>query len=496
VTDPILRLDPVRVSVEPGGQATLTLTVTNPGTIVEGYAVDVVSTIPVPWVEVTPSSLSVYPQQDATAVISFSPPSGPGAPGGSLPFGVRVWSEVEGGGSAVAEGDLDIGSVSGLQAKLTPIASTGRWSGRHTLKVTNWGNAPARLRLVPEDPDQALGFLISPDVVDVPLGGEAVARVKVRTRHPTLRGAAQRLPFQIAGEPDAPPGAAGPALPGSSAGRPVVDGAFNQKPILSRLVVAVAGLVLLALVAGLVYLLTRDDPPGGEEQVQQPDPPTGFEADPSVPGIVTLSWDLVADVEKYKLLMTAPVTDEAEIDSVVVGDRRESTIEVEAAAEFCYQLIAVREPAPDSEASEEKCVQTELPESQESVPTEDASIKPIPPTPSPTDEETPTDGETVSADPLRYIEVLQFFSEETAAEAARAAVADLGFDAKVLLSSEWVLTPETRFPGYVVYVDGETADEAKAACKEVEAAAPTLVPFGCVSPKTAEPKDGTPTPTS
>ena len=174
-----------------------TLTVTNPGTIVEGYSVDVVSTIPMPWVQVNPSTLSVYPQQEATAVIVFSPPSGSGAPSGTLPFGVRVWSEVEGGGSAVAEGDLDIGSVAGLQAKLTPIASTGRWSGRHTLKVSNWGNAPARLRIMPEDPDQALGFLVSPEVVDVPLGGEAVARIKVRTRHPTLRGAAQRLPFQV-----------------------------------------------------------------------------------------------------------------------------------------------------------------------------------------------------------------------------------------------------------------------------------------------------------
>ena len=276
MTDPILRLEPARLSVEPGGQATLTLTVTNPGTIVEGYSLDVVSTIPMPWVQVNPATLSVYPQQEATAVIVFSPPSGPGAPGGSLPFGVRVWSEVEGGGSAVAEGDLDVGSVAGLQAKLTPIASTGRWSGRHTLKVSNWGNAPARLRITPEDPDQALGFLVAPEVVDVPLGGEAVARIKVRTRHPTLRGAAQRLPFKVACEPDVPGEAAGPVPAASTAGRPVVDGAFNQKPILTRMVVAVAGLVLVAAIAGVAYLLTRPEKAGPEEQAEQPDQPTGL----------------------------------------------------------------------------------------------------------------------------------------------------------------------------------------------------------------------------
>ena len=340
------------------------------------------STIPIPWVEVNPSTLSVYPQQEATTVIVFAPPSGSGAPSGTLPFGVRVWSEVEGGGSAVAEGDLDIGSVAGLQAKLTPIASTGRWSGRHTLTISNWGNSPARLRIVPEDPDQALGFLVSPDVVDVPLGGEAVARLRVRTRHPTLRGAAQRLPFQVVCEPDVGQEPGGPVPHGPTAGRPVVDGAFNQKPILTRWVVVAAGLVLLALIAGLVYLLTRDDEADPEEQAQQPDQPTGLAAVPTE-GIVTLSWDRVADVQDYKLLMTTPVTGESEIDSAPAADdaaRLESRIKVETEDTYCYQLVAVREGAPDSAPSEPPvCVDTVLPATAPEGPTESPSIVPLPP---------------------------------------------------------------------------------------------------------------------
>ena len=163
MTDPILRLEPTRLSVEPGGQATLTLTVTNPGTIVEGYSLDVVSTIPMPWVQVNPADPVGLPAAGGDRRDRVLPAVRAGcARAGRFPFGVRVWSEVEGGGSAVAEGDLDVGSVAGLQAKLTPIASTGRWSGRHTLKVSNWGNAPARLRITPEDPDQALGFLVVP----------------------------------------------------------------------------------------------------------------------------------------------------------------------------------------------------------------------------------------------------------------------------------------------------------------------------------------------
>jgi hypothetical protein len=491
VADAILRLEPTRLSVEPGGQATLTLTVTNPGTIVEGYSVDVVSTVPMPWVQVNPSTLSVYPQQEATAVIAFSPPSGPGAPGGTLPFGVRVWSEVEGGGSAVAEGDLDVGSVAGLQAKLTPLASTGRWSGRHTLRISNWGNAPARLRIAPEDPDQALGFLVSPEVVDVPLGGEVVSRIKVRTRHPTLRGAAQRLPFHVACEPDVETPPTGPEPTMSTAGRPVVDGAFNQKPILTRMVVAAAGLVALALIAGVVYLLTREGDPGPEESVAQPDQPTGLLA-AATPGIVTLTWDRVAGVEDYKLRMTAPTDDEQPIFSAPAdGDpaRMESKIKVETEDDYCYRLVAVREGAADSAASEEACVTTVLPPTAPAGPTESPSIVPVSPPPGDGATDGGTDGGTTaspSADPLPAISVLQFFlvgaSTDPAgdAEAARQALADQGFEAKVMSSDDWTLTPPLAAPSFLLYVDGATAADAKAACDAVAAAVPTSVPDGCI----------------
>ncbi len=500
VADPILRLEPTRLGVEPGGQATLVVTVTNSGTIVEGYSIDVVSTIPMPWVQVNPPTLQVYPQQDATAVIVFSPPAGPGAPGGTLPFGVRVWSEVEGGGSAVAEGDLDVGSVSGLQAKLTPMASSGRWSGRHTLKVSNWGNAPARLRISPEDPDQSLGFLVSPDVLDIPLGGEAVTRLRVRTRHPTLRGTTQRLPFQVACEPDPPPQLVGPRPTGSTPGRPVVDGAFNQKPILTRTVVAVAGLVLLAGAGAAAYLLTR---PGSTPaaQTQQLDAPSGLQA-AVTPGIVTFTWNAAADVDSYKLVQVAPVNNEAPIfDSPVPGNPAllESKIQVQTADDYCYQLIAVKKGAADSAPSDQACVTTTLPVDASSGPTESPSIVPLsPPASSPSSPS--TGSSSASAPPLAFISVLQFFpfgaSSDPAgdAEAARAALADQGVEAKVLSSADWVLTPPLAKQSYLLYVDGATAEAADTACQQVFAAVPTSVPNGCLQPRQAGPKTPTATP--
>ena len=456
MTDPVLRIEPSQVSIQPGGEARIIVTIFNPGTVVEGYVIDVVAAVPLPWAEVQPPTVSVYPQQEATAIVVFSPPSGPGAPGGIFPFGVRARSQIEGGGSAVAEGDLEIGAVSGLQAKLTPLASTGRWSGRHTLQIRNGGNAPARLRLTAESPDQALGFLVSPAVIEVPLGGEATARLKVRTRHPVLRGTPQRLPFQVVCEPDPPSQVVGQHPTMSTPERPVVDGAFNQKPILTRAVVAVAGLVAVAAIAGIAYALLKSDPTTAEE-TKSPDAPTGLVAvaDPETPGFVTLTWDDQAEVDSYVLLQTLPNSDNQPIDPPT----NELRLRVETADEYCYQLEAVREGAANSAPSDPPaCATTTVPperhrsrpdhpRSRSFLPTEGATRRrrrrPRPPRP----RRRPTSVATPSDEPLEFIAPLDFIiiegnpDAEAAAQTARQEFLDQGIPAEVLSSEEFVLDP-------------------------------------------------------
>jgi hypothetical protein len=264
VTDPILRLEPDRVSVAPGSHDVVTLTIHNPGTIVEGYDLDVVGEIPLPWITVTPAFVSVYPQQDATATVMFSPPAGGVAASGTIPFGVRARSQVDATSSAVAEGDVEVAQLLGLQAKLTPVTSTGRWRGRHTISISNWGNSPARLRLVVSDPDEQLGFLVYPETLNIPLGGTATARLKAKTRKPTLRGTPRQLPFEVIAERDPAPPVVGPVSAASTPDRPVLRGFFAQKPILSRGVVGLAaGALVVALVGGAAaYVLSHGSDSG------------------------------------------------------------------------------------------------------------------------------------------------------------------------------------------------------------------------------------------
>src|SRR3954452_6758666 len=126
MADPLLRLDATSVTVQPGGQAQVGVTVTSASDIVEGYSLSVVGAQPSQWAEVVPPTVNVYPGAEATAVVVFSPPSGTGAASGRFPFGVKAASTESADASSVVEGTVELGAVSGLQAKIVPVTSSGR----------------------------------------------------------------------------------------------------------------------------------------------------------------------------------------------------------------------------------------------------------------------------------------------------------------------------------------------------------------------------------
>jgi hypothetical protein len=287
VADPVVRIEPTRLVVEPGGQAPITVTVTNTGQIVEGFRLTVHGAAAA-WSDVVtgqppeegdPDVLRVYPGQESTATVVFTAPPASAGAAGAVAFAVLAQSVVDPSSSAAAEGDLEIGRVDGLTASITPVTSRGRWSGRHTVRISNWGNAPATLRLTASDPDDALGFLVSPDVVELPVGRSAVAAVRVRSRRPFLRGTPVRLPFRVVAEPD-PPGSEPPAPTpvASDPHRPVLDGALDQRPVLTKGTVALGALGALVLAAAGVVAVTAAPPPEEEPRasssVEPPDEPS------------------------------------------------------------------------------------------------------------------------------------------------------------------------------------------------------------------------------
>lgn len=360
MTDPIIRLEQTALTVEPGGQTTTVVTVRNLGSIVEGFRLDALGEDVAEWTSISPPEVQVYPEQEATAVVVFAPPQGTRS--GTFPFAVRAESVVDAEVSALAEGDLEIGRVFGLQSKITPVTSSGRWRGRHFLEITNWGNAPVRLRIAATDPDDRLAFLIGPDTLDLPLGVTAHAQLRVRTLKPFLRGARERLPFQVVAEPDSPaPPVPGPAGLPPGMGNPqrtTMDGAFVQRPVLSRwTVVAAIGAVLV--VGGLTaFALTR-----GSDQ-QQAELVTGPPQTPALTSVtapdatsVALQWERQPNINSYKInqltpdgVTTGALAVDGQLNAYVVKELTPQTA-------YCFQLQAVRGEQV-SGFSEQQCATT------------------------------------------------------------------------------------------------------------------------------------------
>jgi hypothetical protein len=348
VTDPLVTLEPTELSVEPSGQVRAEITVRNPGTVVEGYRIEVLGETadqgPPAWAQVYPPELRVFPKETGTASIVFAPPTASGNAGGKFPFGVRVASTLDSERAAVAEGDLEVGRVFGLQATITPLTSTGRWRGYHVIKYTNWGNTPVRLRLKASDPDERLGFFLRPDEVELPLGGKAEARLTVRTRKPFLRGQQTRLPFEVVGEQDGVPQRQPAHAMLSDPGRPLINGALMQKPIISRGVVMLA-LACVALVIGALLLAFKA--PQKKQTFEQegtPSPPTALTAKTAKNGAVELDWHAAQDVSGYKVLVLQGSTQiaSAKIDDGSQGRFLTTALGLAPATRYCFLMESLR----------------------------------------------------------------------------------------------------------------------------------------------------------
>ena len=247
------------------------------------------------------NEVQVYPEQEATAVVVFSPPAGNTTRSGTFPFAVRAESVVDSSTSAVAEGDLEIGRVFGLQSKITPVTSSGRWRGKHFIEITNWGNAPVRLKLTAADPDDRMAFLIGPELMDLPLGVTGHAQVRVRTLKPFLRGTQVRLPFQLVAEPDPPEVPTGPPSMIPNPRRATLDGAFVQRPILSKLTVTLAAVLVLALGGLVAFLVTRDSGAGPAGLAQGPPNTPSLSAVSRDATSVQLLWQQQPNIDSYRI---------------------------------------------------------------------------------------------------------------------------------------------------------------------------------------------------
>ena len=261
------RADP---TVDPGGQAAVTITIRNSGAIVDRFDVDVVGPS-AGWARVDPPSLSLFPSVEGSVTITFSPPRASTPRAGTYPFGIRVRPAADPMGSSVEEGRISVTPFTAVAADVVPQTSRGARVGRHQVVVVNRGNAPSDVIVNAVDPDRRLKLAVQPPRSVVAPDEKAEFGVRVEVEDPFPFGAARQRQFQISVEPGRQ--------------QPIqLRPALSQLPMLPGWIPPVAAVVGIVAVLAVVAFLGKAGPfapeatPAASQIAAASSPPPSAEA--------------------------------------------------------------------------------------------------------------------------------------------------------------------------------------------------------------------------
>ncbi len=184
----LLSVDKKNLTVAPGANVTLAVTVQNLTTLLDQVSVraDGVDTA---WVQVIPPYLPVFAQGEATARIVIQPPREPSqAVAGQYPLRVRGASQEFPGQESEAESRLVVQLVGDYRFWLEHATRDGQ-EAIFPLKVQNDANAPLRLQFKGNDDQDALWFKFDPFQLEVQPGqvSSAMLTLKAKKTAPEAR---------------------------------------------------------------------------------------------------------------------------------------------------------------------------------------------------------------------------------------------------------------------------------------------------------------------
>lgn len=195
-------VDQAELTVDPGGVVDATVTVRNLGTRVEEFQLTPGGPA-APFTSLSPTTLSVYPEDEQRAVARFAPVRGPQSPAGVAPFEIVARSAIQSDVSDVARGRVTVTPFTDLKAVLRPEVSRGRRPGRHLVSVTNGGNTPVTAELAFRDQDSELTFQPPSGTATLPPGATMNYSVRINGKHRWF-GRTERHPFSAVLTPAGP----------------------------------------------------------------------------------------------------------------------------------------------------------------------------------------------------------------------------------------------------------------------------------------------------
>ena len=301
--------------LKPGTSATLDVGITNTGTLVQHYQVELLG-LPGPGMTGPPNEpLKLLPKESGRVPVTVTLPANSPVAAGQYRLGVLVRSPFAANVSRTAELILDVGSVAGFTLTAYPEVVEGRGSGNFTLTAHNTGNTPAQLGFDIRDEQGVAKVRVQPAGLVVPPLSSATAAVNVRLPG-RLTGAEKQAQVKIAAID-----ARDPAHPVNTSVRMVI------RPLLSQGLVnlLVALLTVIAAGAAAIIVVPMVLPPAPTPTASPPSPlPSVVETtsegeDPPEAPTITLEPAQPVVGEKVKFTATSTETEELSYDWNVIN---------------------------------------------------------------------------------------------------------------------------------------------------------------------------------
>lgn len=237
-----LELEPGHVDLPPEGPVTTTLTITNTSQVIAGYGLRVLGADP-SWVELSDPEPRLFPGETArVAVVLHLPPM---LPAGERRMAVQVRELVGEGATNVLELAVRVPGVPDLDVRLDPTTVTAGRRGSFAVMLENRGNTLADGRVVGTDPENKLEFRFDPPQFRLDPARSQVTELRARAKRPWFGSPVVR-PFELRAS-DEPVGS-----PARTDTPPAAVGVLVQRPVFSRSVLSLLGLLLVITLFAVV----------------------------------------------------------------------------------------------------------------------------------------------------------------------------------------------------------------------------------------------------
>lgn len=229
------------MAIDPGRQATATLTVTNRGRVVDTVSIEIPD-LPPDWCTVETPRASLVPGAHIEVQVALHPPRRHDSLAGHYDFTVKVSSQ-EHQREAIAIGKFEVLPFESFSVAFEAVRS----SRNFRMVAENRGNQPARLQLAGQDDEQVFRYEFDSPVVQLPPGGKQIVALRVR-RPRQLLGPRVVLPFEVVGSAES--GSEVRARGQLSVDPPLQKFRMPAMFMLAALVLGVTALAILILTGG------------------------------------------------------------------------------------------------------------------------------------------------------------------------------------------------------------------------------------------------------